>query len=54
MFQQKRHCTHTQAEERGKEGNGDARSSRARARSSRAREPERKPKGMQQTGFAYI
>ena len=25
-----------------------------RARSSRAREPERKPKGVQQTGFSYI
>ena len=34
-------------EREGKEGNGDA-------RSSRAREPERKPKGVQQTGFAYI
>ena len=34
-------------EREGKEGNGDA-------RSSRAREPERKPKGVQQTGFSYI
>ena len=34
-------------EREGKEGNGDA-------RSSRAREPERKPKGVQQTGFAYV
>ena len=34
-------------EREGKEGNGDA-------RSSRAREPEMKPKGVQQTGFAYI
>ena len=34
-------------EREGKEGNGDA-------RSSRAREPQRKPKGMQQTGFSYI
>ena len=34
-------------EREGKEGNGDA-------RNSRAREPERKPKGVQQTGFSYI
>ena len=34
-------------EREGKEGNGDA-------GSSKAREPERKPKGVQQKGFSYI